>query len=121
MMTGQPGAPRRDGIWNCTYICPIVICCGVRGGVGWPGGAPGTAAYSLTFATPPTKKLPWSSSVTGPPMKRFGAWPWHGSVAAATRTAVARGMRGIRRTSSWQGLAARSMPRRALFPKRPGA
>ena len=24
--TGQPGAETRAGIWNCTYICPIVIC-----------------------------------------------------------------------------------------------
>ena len=42
MITGQPGADSRAGIWNCTYIWPIVICCGVRGGVGCPGGAPGT-------------------------------------------------------------------------------
>src|SRR5262245_10222268 len=95
MMTGQLGAERRAGIWNCTYIWPIVICCGVRGGAGWPGGAPGIAAYSLTFVMPPTKKLPWSSRVTGPPMNRFGAWPRHGSVAAAMRTAVARDLRGI--------------------------
>jgi hypothetical protein len=58
MITGQPGPALRAGIWNCTYIWPIVICCGVGAGGVWPGGANGIAACSLTFVTPPTKKLP---------------------------------------------------------------
>ena len=31
MITGQPGPSGARGISNCTYIWPIVICCGVRG------------------------------------------------------------------------------------------
>jgi hypothetical protein len=71
MITGQPGPDFRAGIWNWTYIWPIVICCGVGTPV-WPGGENGIAACSLTFVTPPMKKLPWSSIVTGPPMNFLG-------------------------------------------------
>ena len=58
MITGQPGPLIFSGIWNCTYTWPIVICCGVGAGGGWPGGAPGIDACSLTLVTPPMKKLP---------------------------------------------------------------
>ena len=71
MITGHPGPDFFAGISNSTYIWPIVICCGVGRGVGCPGGAAGTAAYSLTFCTPPMKKLPWSSIVTGAAMNLF--------------------------------------------------
>ena len=58
MITGQPDPDFFAGTWNCTYIWPIVICCGVGGGAGALGGANGMAACSETFATPPMKKLP---------------------------------------------------------------
>ncbi len=58
MITGQPGPLIFPGIWNCTYIWPIVICCGVGAGTGWLGGAPGIDACSLILVTPPMKKLP---------------------------------------------------------------
>ena len=41
MITGQPGPDFFAGIWNCTYIWPIVICCGTvpaAGAAGAPGG-----------------------------------------------------------------------------------
>src|SRR5688572_28806662 len=74
MITGHPPLYFLAGIWNCTYIWPIVICWGV-GAAG--GGAPaaaggGTVAWSVIFGTPPTKKLPWSSIVSGPPRNFFG-------------------------------------------------
>ena len=36
MITGQPGPDFRCGIWNWTYIWPIVICCGTGAGRGLP-------------------------------------------------------------------------------------
>jgi hypothetical protein len=41
------------GTWNCTYICPTVIC------AFGPGVATELANFVI-FGTPPTKKLPWS-------------------------------------------------------------
>ena len=32
MITGQPGPLIFRGIWNCTDIWPIVICCGAGAG-----------------------------------------------------------------------------------------
>ncbi len=52
MITGQPPY-FFAGIWNCTYIWPIVIWCGASG---WLGGV--GAAWYVTFCTPPMKKLP---------------------------------------------------------------
>src|SRR5688572_29060314 len=49
------------GIWNCTYICPIMI----------DALLPGVelAEYIVVFGTPPMKKLPWSFSLSGPLVK----------------------------------------------------
>src|SRR5262249_37701508 len=60
MMTGGMFAFLFAGIWNWTYICPIVIWFGV---ITWFG--PNTVAYVVTFGTPPMKKLPWSSMTSG--------------------------------------------------------
>src|SRR5918994_4576240 len=49
------------GIWNCTYICPIMI----------DALAPAVelVAYIVVLGTPPTKKLPWSFRFSGPSVK----------------------------------------------------
>src|SRR6266550_2077589 len=60
MITGGMLAFFVAGIWNDTYICPIVIWFGVSVCV-----AGGTVAYVVTFGTPPMKKLPWSSITSG--------------------------------------------------------
>src|SRR5262247_4730052 len=60
MITGGMFAFLFAGIWNCTYIWPMVIWLGV---ITWFG--PGTVAYMVTFGTPPMKKLPWSSITSG--------------------------------------------------------
>jgi hypothetical protein len=62
MITGHPSRCFRCGTWNCTYICPIVIWLGAP--------AVDDAAKLVTFCTPPMKKLPWSSIVSGPVRKR---------------------------------------------------
>ena len=69
---GPAGADLFAGIWNCTYICPMVICWGAGAAAAPPGAANGAAACSEIFATPPMKKLPWSSRTSCPPMNRFG-------------------------------------------------
>src|SRR5690349_24072672 len=63
MMTG--GTPRAfcAGIWNWTYIWPIMIWFGVSVWFGLFGA--GSVAYSVTLGTPPMKKLPWSSITSG--------------------------------------------------------
>src|SRR4051812_16359251 len=52
------------GIWNCTYIWPMVIWFGT---FCWLAGAfgGGMVAYGVTLGTPPMKKLPWSSMTSG--------------------------------------------------------
>jgi hypothetical protein len=50
MMTGHAFLFFLWGIWNCTYIWPMVICCGLP--------AVGAVAKVVTFGTPPMKKLP---------------------------------------------------------------
>jgi hypothetical protein len=70
MMTGHPPAYFRAGIWNCTYIWPIVIWWGTLAAAA-PPGPPAGAACSVTFGTPPMKKLPWSSIVSGPVRNLF--------------------------------------------------
>jgi hypothetical protein len=77
MMIGQPALYLLAGIWNCTYIWAMVIWWGASGagvaGGGVPGGGGGGAdAWSVTFCTPPMKKLPWSSIVSGPVRNFFG-------------------------------------------------
>ena len=69
MITGHPPPYFLAGIWNCTYIWPIVICCGTgpAGAVAPGAGGGSAAACSVIFWTPPTKKLPWSSITRGPP------------------------------------------------------
>ena len=37
MITGQPGPDFFAGIWNCTYIWPMVICCGIGARRALPG------------------------------------------------------------------------------------
>src|SRR5215212_1514031 len=49
------------GIWNWTYICPIMIDAF--------GPAVELAAYIVVLGTPPMKKLPWSFRFSGPAVK----------------------------------------------------
>src|SRR5215207_2175562 len=49
------------GIWNCTYICPIMI------DALFP--AVELVAYIVVLGTPPTKRLPWSLRLSGPLVK----------------------------------------------------
>src|SRR5215212_10831461 len=49
------------GIWNCTYICPIMIDA--------LGPAVELVAYIVVLGTPPTKKLPSSFRLSGPLVK----------------------------------------------------
>ena len=51
MITGHPPPYFLAGIWNCTYICPIVIRCGTGpAGAAEPGAGGGSAAAcSVTF------------------------------------------------------------------------
>src|SRR5919109_460253 len=49
------------GIWNCTYICPIMIDALLP--------AVELLAYIVVLGTPPIKKLPWSFRLSGPLVK----------------------------------------------------
>src|SRR6266566_194774 len=73
MMTGGALFFLRSGIWNCTYIWPIMIWSGLPAvGLGLPGG--GVVAYLVTLGTPPMKKLPWSSITNGLVRNFFALW-----------------------------------------------
>src|SRR5215831_14911679 len=86
MITGGVFAFLFAGIWNWTYIWPIVICCGV---ITWFG--PGTVAYVVTFGTPPMKKLPWSSITSGffRNLLVLGSCAWSAAPAAAMMASAA--------------------------------
>src|SRR5687768_8124393 len=90
MITGHPAPDFFAGIWNCTYICPMVICCGTGppGAVEPGAGGGSAAACSVVFLTPPMKKLPWSSITRGPPRNFFGVvlWPDTAGVRTPSRT-----------------------------------
>src|SRR5438067_2365238 len=88
MMRG--GTPRAfcAGIWNCTYIWPIMIWFGVNVWFGLFGA--GTVAYSVTFGTPPMKKLPWSSITSGLLRNLFILLPFSPSEVTAVETSRMR-------------------------------
>src|SRR5438128_4627881 len=88
MMRG--GTPRAfcAGIWNCTYIWPIMIWFGVNVWFGLFGA--GSVAYSVTFGTPPMKKLPWSSITSGLVKNLFILLPFSPREVTAVETSRIR-------------------------------
>src|SRR5215213_8343947 len=77
------------GIWNCTYICPIMIDA--------LGPAVELVAYIVVLGTPPTKKLPWSFSLSGPLVKA-PSLPFPSACADALAATIASSRANDRRT-----------------------